>query len=317
MSWESLPVELDTMIFTILLEDCNRENLPAFAFATVSRKWQAFFEPIFFRRLVVDEPDLNRLSSATEGPKRYRFSYIRHLWLRLKLATYECYYCQTREPNEIIQQMVNKYPYIAKEDLVDKGEFYRKHRDLAIKYVQDTHPEVFSHQYMAYQPPGMDRFRSTEPLRFDVREPLFPRSDTSPRLVDTQQLLPEVNIVKALVIRRQFYRNISSDVLAKLLRESFLCLETFRDERWLASNHLSKRLCSPGNEELVLTTLRAAAAAAARMPRLETMELWKATPESATLFRYSTKNSEPKITWRINWKRARDDQLWHGQLREY
>lgn len=71
------------------------------------------------------------------------------------------------------------------------------------------------------------------------------------------------------------------------------------------------------SEELVSVTLYAAAAAASRMPRLETMELWKATPESATLFRYSTKNSEPRITWRINWKRARDDQLWHGELREY
>ncbi|RSL91239.1 hypothetical protein CEP52_014319 [Fusarium oligoseptatum] len=445
MSWESLPVELHITIFTILLEDYNRENLSAFAFTTVSRKWQDFFEPIFFRRL--DQKDTD-------------FSYIRHLWFRLKLAPYTCYYCQTREPNDIIHQnnarftravcklldilargnhtpyyqgitlqlsahsssdyrhkyrdfrMGDKYPYITK-DLVDKGEFHRKHRDLSIKYVQDTHPEVVSHQYMAYQPPEMDRFRSTEPLRFDFRKPLFRWSGVVPGSVDTQQVLPKVNIVEALVIRRQFYRNISSDALIKLLRESFLSLETFRDERWLGSNYFNKILCSPENvidalppklqrlhiyqdadsdfslprvhsiagaqsmrkfatlselkelsiapdtdgwgflldflpivrrpldtlpvfklrrlaldcatlrepevsfERLVLVrTLRAAAAAASRMPRLETMELWRATPSSATLFRYSTKNLESKITWRINWKHARGDQLWQGKLRK-
>ncbi|KAH7275998.1 hypothetical protein B0J15DRAFT_531488 [Fusarium solani] len=308
--------------------------------------------------------------------------------------------------------MVDKYPWITKEDLVDKGEFHRQHRDLSVKYVQDTHPEVISHQYMAYQLPEMDRFRSTEPLRFDFGKPLFRWSHALRGPIDTQKVLPKVNIVQALVIRRQFYRNISSGALAKLLRESFPCLEMFRDERWLASNYVSERLCCPENvldalpaklkrlhiyqdadsdfslprvrtmagaesmrklalmselKELsiapdtdgwgflldffpmlrrcpldnlpvfklrrlaldceilkeprapfemfvLVTTLRAAAAAASRMPRLETMELWKATPSSATLFRYSTKNFESKITWRVNWKRVRGDQLWQGEL---
>ncbi|KAJ4308290.1 hypothetical protein N0V84_012181 [Fusarium piperis] len=260
----------------------------------------------------------------------------------------------------------------------------------------------------------MERFRSREPLRFGFGEPLFRWSRTSRGPVDARKVLPKVNIVKALVIRRQFYRNISSSALAKLLRESFPCLEMLRDERWLAFNRSSERLCSSEDvldalpaklrrlhiyqdadsdfslprvrtmrgaesvrklaamselEELsiapntdawgflldffpmlrqcpldklpvlnlrrlaldceilkepraafekfvLITTLRAAAAAASRMPRLETMELWKATPSSATLFRYSTKNHESKITWRINWRRIKCDHLWQGELRE-
>ncbi|EEU38311.1 uncharacterized protein NECHADRAFT_76936 [Fusarium vanettenii 77-13-4] len=310
--------------------------------------------------------------------------------------------------------MDDKYPWITREALVDKGEFHKQHRDLSVKYIKDTYPEVVSHQYRAYQLPEMDRFRSTEPLRFDFGKPLFRWSDTSREPVDTEKVLPTVKIVKALVIRRQFYRNISSSALAKLLRESFPRLQMFRDERWLASNYFSERLCSPetvidalpaklrrlhiykdadsdfslprvrtmaGAESMrrlalmselkelsiapdtdgwgflldffpmlrqgpldqlplfklrrlafdceilrepqapwemfvLVTTLRAAAAAASRMPQLKTMELWKATPSSAALFRYSTKNFEPKITWRTNWKRARGDHLWQGELRE-
>ncbi|KAJ4200086.1 hypothetical protein NW767_007605 [Fusarium falciforme] len=102
MSWESLPNELSFAIFTILLEDSDKKNRPGFP--TVSRQWQDFFEPIFFRRLVIDEPDLNMLSSVTEGSNGFRLFYIRHLWLRLKLAPYTCKYCQTSEPRDIIHQ---------------------------------------------------------------------------------------------------------------------------------------------------------------------------------------------------------------------
>ncbi|KAI8724093.1 hypothetical protein NCS52_00266500 [Fusarium sp. LHS14.1] len=402
------------------------------------------------------------LSLATKGSKGFRFFYIRHIWLRLKLAPYTCKDCQTSEPRHIIHQnnarftravskllgilargnhicyhrgitlqlsahspsdnrhryrdfrMDDKYPWITKEDLVDKGEFHKQNRDLFVKFLKDTHPHVDSHRHMTYQLPEIDRFRSAEPLRFDFGKPLFRWSDTSREPIDTENVLPTVNIVKALVIRRHFYRNVSSCALAKLLRENFPRLEMFRDERWLASNYFSERLCSPktvinalparlrrlhiykdadsdfslprvrtmaGAESMrrlalmselkelsiapdtdgwgflldffpmlrlgpldwlplfklrrlaldcetlreprapwemfvLVTTLRAAAAAASRMPELETMELWQATPSSAALFRYSTENFKPKIIWRTNWKRARSDHLWQGELRE-
>lgn len=70
MSWESLLNELRFTILTILLEDSDKKYRPGFP--TVSRQWQDFFEPIFFRRLVIDEPDLNMLSSVTEGSKGFR-----------------------------------------------------------------------------------------------------------------------------------------------------------------------------------------------------------------------------------------------------
>lgn len=88
------------------------------------------------------------------------------------------------------------------------------------------------------------------------------------------------------------------------LRRLAIDCETLREPR------------APFEMFVLVTTLCAAAAAALRMPRLETMELWKATPSPATLLRYSTKNSGSKITWRTNWKRARGDQLRQGESRE-
>lgn len=43
------------------------------------------------------KPDLNMLSLATKGSKRTRPSFIRHLWLRLKFAKYNCSECQSSE----------------------------------------------------------------------------------------------------------------------------------------------------------------------------------------------------------------------------
>ncbi|KAM5371340.1 hypothetical protein ACJZ2D_008038 [Fusarium nematophilum] len=57
--------------------------------------------------------------------------------------------------------------------------------------------------------------------------------------------------------------------------------------------------------------LRAAAVNASCMPKLETMELWQGSHTVASIFRYSTKNNSPTITWQSTWKESlQGDQIW-------
>ncbi len=51
----------------------------------------------------------------------------------------------------------------------------------------------------------------------------------SPR---TGQRFPQVDIVTGLLLRRQYYRSISVDVLSKLFKESLTRFVWFRHERW-------------------------------------------------------------------------------------
>lgn len=48
----------------------------------------------------------------------------------------------------------------------------------------------------------------------------------------TPRRTPRVDIVTGLLLRRQFYREIASPILARLLSESFPCIRWLRHERW-------------------------------------------------------------------------------------
>lgn len=72
----------------------------------------------------------------------------------------------------------------------------------------------------------------------------------------------------------------------------------------------------PLEKSALVTTPYASVAAVLRMLRLEIMELRGATASSATLFRFWTKGFESKITWRINCRRVKGDQVWEVELRK-
>ena len=50
---------------------------------------------------------------------------------------------------------------------------------------------------------------------------------------DTTTNLPNVPIVKGIILREEFFRGIAFTSLAKLFRESFVALESFYLERWI------------------------------------------------------------------------------------
>ncbi|KAF5570138.1 hypothetical protein FPHYL_1414 [Fusarium phyllophilum] len=99
--WSSLPVELRLQIFWYVAE---KQKYRAYLtrYACVSPEWQNYFERITFRRLLIDNSQLDRFSKATEGEKAVRLSYIRYLCLRVKLQDYDYPECDRPESHDTI-----------------------------------------------------------------------------------------------------------------------------------------------------------------------------------------------------------------------
>ncbi|KAH0420312.1 hypothetical protein CcaCcLH18_14081 [Colletotrichum camelliae] len=91
----------------------------------------------------------------------------------------------------------------------------------------------------------------------------------------------------------------------------------------LTSLTLTSRLLTPDeNSDEIEAMLRAAAAAAMRMPRLETMEIWNGRKGLAALFRYQACRNNPQavILWRGTWKLAMQPsviQAWEAVMHQY
>ncbi|KAB5511730.1 hypothetical protein GE09DRAFT_1267827 [Coniochaeta sp. 2T2.1] len=94
--WLALPPEIRIMVLALVEKDhCFRTEPYARAgYASVTREWQAYFEPLNFHRLVVDQDRLGELKRITSGGYRHRF--VKHLFLRLRLQE-NCLVCQLPE----------------------------------------------------------------------------------------------------------------------------------------------------------------------------------------------------------------------------
>ena len=84
----------------------------------------------------------------------------------------------------------------------------------------------------------------------------------------------------------------------------------------------SNRLTPNENPAEIGAMLKAAAAAAIKMPKLETMEVWNGRKGLAALFKYqaSRKYRQATITWRGTWKLAMEPsviQAWEAVMRHY
>ncbi|KAI8672806.1 hypothetical protein NCS56_00744900 [Fusarium sp. Ph1] len=87
--WNSLPPEIRLLILRcIALNFESKETVRASSLATVSREWQSFFEGEAFRRIALASPDLPAFSKVVRGKNAIRLSYIRNLYLRIRLAEY-------------------------------------------------------------------------------------------------------------------------------------------------------------------------------------------------------------------------------------
>ncbi|KAK0726068.1 hypothetical protein B0H67DRAFT_642399 [Lasiosphaeris hirsuta] len=94
MSWHTLPAKLRQMILKFLtptyLEMFRSEDPYVRAgYARVCREWQWFFEPVTFRRLLLDQDRTSDLDKFTSRVIQRR-SYVKQIHLRIRLADYDC-----------------------------------------------------------------------------------------------------------------------------------------------------------------------------------------------------------------------------------
>lgn len=118
-------------------------------------------------------------------------------------------------------EIKNNYPLHYAEDL-----------DLApgiVDFHRKNNTDPFSrHFHRGYPPPlyneHIQRVQGT-PLRLE------PRRDGRGRFISQYRRLPAVPMIKGLIMRRQFHRDVHVGTLSRLLGQSFVALEWFRFER--------------------------------------------------------------------------------------
>lgn len=238
-------------------------------FATVCRDWQVFFETRIFRRLVLDPKSLDKFDAIVRRHD-VRVGYIRKLWLRIQLSKYDCPNCDepedeaTQDCNNLIfttcihtlletlklwnparhgaeglALMLSASSPSDTEHRFNRCEIkdgypfhYAEDLDLApgmIDFHRTNIADSFSRRFHRGSPPPLygehlKRVQGT-PLRLELR-----RGDGG-RFISQYKCLPAVPIVKGLVMRRQFRREIHVRTLSWLLGRSFVGLEWFRFER--------------------------------------------------------------------------------------
>ncbi|OPB45180.1 hypothetical protein A0O28_0073860 [Trichoderma guizhouense] len=252
---------------------CN--GLKVARFATVCREWQEIVETYTFRRLVLDPSSLSELA-AIVGRNGSRLRYIRNLWLQVKLARYECpacdkpedkatQYCNNMIFTTCIQslletlklwdparhggwgitltlsisspsdtehrlnrfEMKDDYPFRYAEDLDLKPSIFDFHKMNAVNpFNIHFHGDGLPPLYNEY----VKRIQGT-PLRLQAQ-----RNNRGRFVNQHKTSLPAVPMIKGLVIRRQFRREIDVGSLSQLLGQSFIALEWFRFERTISLN---------------------------------------------------------------------------------
>uniref|UniRef100_A0A8H7K9M4 F-box domain-containing protein n=1 Tax=Bionectria ochroleuca TaxID=29856 RepID=A0A8H7K9M4_BIOOC len=117
MSWSSLPPELQIEVCRMLLEpesnSVSDAGIPDHmtrprilsTCAVVCQGWQAYFEKENFKRLILHQDDVSRFGKILA--RHQRTSFVRWIWLRIELPTYDCSRCGTPESTD--EDVANKY----------------------------------------------------------------------------------------------------------------------------------------------------------------------------------------------------------------
>ncbi|KAL5083221.1 hypothetical protein Trisim1_001885 [Trichoderma cf. simile WF8] len=269
ISWACLPVEIHHEILSLVGLPWMGRRYKVAKFAAVCREWQAFFETCLFRRLVLDSNSLGEFDAIIKRHD-IRLAYIRKLWLRIQLPSYGCSDCD-RPENGATQRRNNAAFTMAIQSLLETLTLWDPARhgskNLALMLsassrsdaehrfrrceIKDTYPFHYAEdlcrapgivdfhranvvssltvRFHQYRSPPMHnghikRVQGT-PLQFE------PKRGERGRFVGRYKSLPAVPIVKGLVMRRQFRRDIHTRTLSELLSRSFVALEWFRFEK--------------------------------------------------------------------------------------
>ncbi|KAH6987797.1 hypothetical protein BKA56DRAFT_713874 [Ilyonectria sp. MPI-CAGE-AT-0026] len=239
--------------------------------ATVSREWQCFFEKEAFRLMAIKSSDLSEFAKVVREKNAIRLDYIKHLRLNVQLAEYTCRVCDKPESARNIAQdnrdftyaiavlldslsswkgirggltleiiayspsdqehhrvgleLSDDFPFLFEEDLgksPDYSEYCRQKREENRRRSQGIRPHPTDTQH------GMAQRLRGSPL--ELQPWLGDKPQSYGKCIRNLQDVP---IVKGLLLRQEFLRGIALKSLAKLCRESFVALESFRLERYV------------------------------------------------------------------------------------
>ncbi|KAK2604574.1 hypothetical protein N8I77_007491 [Diaporthe amygdali] len=238
-----------------VIEVTRPQTAPVFArYSTISRQWQSLIEPILFKRLILNQHDMDCFGRTVTGP---RTAFVQHIWLRIVLPAYDCKSCRKEESEEEIVSHNLDYTNaiwqlfgflsssawnekrhhsakgitleLSAHSLTDTAHFGKdlKMRSNDTAWGDKNERRVWipwlTHDDVLHDWQEGRKCRSVVPT--GAKRRLFgpPRGLCLDRDASFVRLrgaeLPEVNAIHALVIRRQFYRAFSiRKGLAKIFR---------------------------------------------------------------------------------------------------
>ncbi|KAI1129425.1 hypothetical protein F5Y10DRAFT_290968 [Nemania abortiva] len=251
--WKSLPLEVKHMIFEILLLQPRKRHQIS-SYATVSKEWQIFFEKHIFHRLVLRQSQIKKFGQLfqTQGQRR---ELLRHLWLRIELPKYDLNtsieYETEPEANKN-DQIVTKAVWQLLEILSSwRGKDAELTLELSVNSPSDSQhylvPEyplgegdIYPHfekedcTYKGFHAHMSRKRRRRRINAHKIRERecqlnrIFDRCfdlDIETAKIPQHSQLSRAQVVKKLLIRRQYVCSFSSDALFKII-ESLPGLES-------------------------------------------------------------------------------------------
>ncbi|KPM40299.1 hypothetical protein AK830_g6275 [Neonectria ditissima] len=276
--WNSLPPEIHLHILELFIADNVKKNARASVrgqkklgvalFATVCREWQFFFEKFTFRRLVLDASALPAFATATRGHNVVRLTYIRHLWLRMKLLNYTCRSCSKPENALTISRNNRVFTSAIESLLCILSRWEPQHGPGGLTLEISAHsPSDLRHRFRDYRMeddypyqleedlkiyPGLFMYHVHKSRRFLWWN--FSHRTRRQRMGDMQRLygtplelkpwpskneqghpneaptLAKAPIVKGFLIRHQCYRSFAVTTLATIFEQSLIAVTSFRFE---------------------------------------------------------------------------------------
>lgn len=253
----------------MILEELEEPGEPLTPYAQVCNEWRVFVERSTFSRLVLSSGDLDAFHAiiARRRAMVHQQVPIRHIWLRLLLAEYNCPDCERPENSEeaaandemfteamrkLLQALALLDPgrgltlEFSAHSPSDSAHFFKSWYQLRPDYPHFATPDehfAYVNRAKEYLPTddkahgygdGDRRARWIRSIGYGSRR----QHDCARRLVRPLKFditryarLPKARCVTDLLIRRQYFRDIDTSSLSFLLR-SLPSLQVFRRENW-------------------------------------------------------------------------------------
>ncbi|KAH7316885.1 hypothetical protein B0I35DRAFT_264807 [Stachybotrys elegans] len=225
--WGALPSDVRVKVLDLVVSEIghpsNGEKMADDRFAgvatlaMVSREWRDFFEPISFHSLSITSSELDEFEKLMGGNNRGRLNVIRNLIFRVDVKAFRSNQCFGTEGREICVENSQIFTSAMMRLLrvLSCGE--NKGPGLTLEIRAKSH---LSYQQMRHP---HDKYYDLccTPIGFQVLS-------CGGRAV----ALPKAPIVKGLLIRPKYFRNVGAASIGKILHESLTAVEWLRIERW-------------------------------------------------------------------------------------